>query len=72
MRTKLASLTLMALVALAAPAAAQFFTPFVVVPASANAGGSAGTYWQTDLDVFNPIREDYKHLVEHQAADFRD
>ena len=23
-----------------------------------------------NLDVFNPIREDYKHLVEHQAADF--
>ena len=23
-----------------------------------------------NLDVFNPIREDYKHLVEHQAGDF--
>ena len=25
-----------------------------------------------NLDVFNPIREDYKHLVEHQKGDFRE
>ena len=24
------------------------------------------------LDVFSPIREDYKHLVEYQRADFPD
>jgi len=23
-----------------------------------------------NLDVFNPIREDYNHLVEHQKGDF--
>jgi len=25
-----------------------------------------------NLDVFNPIREDYRHLVEYQEADFED
>ena len=25
-----------------------------------------------NLDVFSPIREDYKHLVEYQQADFED
>ena len=25
-----------------------------------------------NLDVFAPIREDYRHLVEYQEADFRD
>ena len=25
-----------------------------------------------NLDVFSPIREDYKHLVEYQRADFAD
>ncbi|TFZ02910.1 cupin domain-containing protein [Ramlibacter henchirensis] len=24
-----------------------------------------------NLDVFAPMRDDYKHLVEHQAADFK-
>ena len=25
-----------------------------------------------NLDVFNPIREDYKHLVEHQKGNFEE
>ncbi len=25
-----------------------------------------------NLDVFSPIREDYRHLVEYQQSDFRD
>tara|TARA_Y100000588_G_scaffold221056_2_gene234889 strand:- start:581 stop:997 length:417 start_codon:yes stop_codon:yes gene_type:complete len=25
-----------------------------------------------NLDVFNPIRDDYRHLIEHQHADFQE
>jgi len=33
-------------------------------------GEPIGTETVLNLDVFSPIREDYKHLVEYQQADF--
>ena len=34
--------------------------------------GNIGDEPVLNLDVFSPIRDDYRHLVEYQQADFED
>ena len=33
-------------------------------------GESMGDELVLNLDVFNPLRDDYKHLVDYQASEF--
>ena len=35
-------------------------------------GEPVGDEQVLNLDIFSPIREDYRHLVEYQEADFGD
>jgi len=43
------------------------------IPANVtHCGEPIGDETVLNLDVFNPIREDYRHLVEYQQADFED
>ena len=43
-----------------------------IPPDVVHCGEPIGDEQVLNLDVFNPIREDYRHLVEYQAPDFED
>ncbi len=43
-----------------------------IPPDVMHCGEPIGDEQVLNLDVFNPIREDYRHLVEYQAPDFED
>ena len=41
-----------------------------IPPDAEHFGAPVGSETVMNLDVFSPIREDYQHLVEYQAAEF--
>lgn len=43
-----------------------------IPPDVLHCGEPIGEETVLNLDVFSPIREDYRHLVDYQAADFAD
>ena len=56
---------------LAVPALAQFASPFHVLPAAASTEGGAGTYWKTDLSIYNINEESvlvYAYLIKAGVA----
>ena len=43
-----------------------------IPPDVEHCGEPIGDELVMNLDIFSPIRDDYRHLVEYQAADFED